>query len=318
MGNRKSSRPGFSLIELLVAVGIIAVLATLIGVAVTRVRKGADKFKLAAQLQTIGVALDAYKSDFQSYPVTSVDDSLRLAAASATTADDVANAAGLRGARLLCKALLGMTGGQSGTIGAVGSTYDLNRPNQDGKPGPGFIVVGRSGVATIKDAAGEMNGKVSGPYLAESALRFSKTTPAGALDPDKAYDDTTVLIDGNDKPILYYPCLNPQATINLPGPGSLAGMFVAGADPTGPGDLANTAVPMYRGTDNSTWLPIATFRKKLGDTSADGVIVAPEQAVTRGNYILWTAGPDGIFGENPNVAANSPDRVDDVTNFQND
>ena len=59
----------------------------------------------------------------------------------------------------------------------------------------------------------------------------------------------------------------------------------------------------------------------LGDLNHDGQIGSGETEVTTAPYILWSAGPDGIFG--PARTANSdltPDQLksnyDDVTNFR--
>jgi hypothetical protein len=40
---------------------------------------------------------------------------------------------------------------------------------------------------------------------------------------------------------------------------------------------------------------------RLGDLNYNGVIDATETPVTTGPYLLWSAGPDGVFGNDDDV-----------------
>lgn len=316
MGNRKSTA-AFTLVEMLVVIGLIAALIAVVGVVATRARGTANKFQLAAQLQAISVALDAYKTDFGSYPITQP-------AVATTTADDKINADGLRGARTLCKALMGACPQGVANAAAVAPTptFDTNRPDQDGNEGPGFRVLPRSGVFAVDGTASPntLQGKVYGPYLSGSQLTMGKTNDlTGAVDTsDKAYDDTTVLLDANGSPILYYPCLNPQAPVGTAAALKCAYVALGRVDKTPTGANEPIAAPYYPGTpmyvstDNGMLLDAPTFRKLLGDKNADGLIdPASEKPAVRGKYLLWSAGPDGAFGVN----AAKENKPDDVTNF---
>ena len=336
--------PAFTLTELLVVIGIIAVLSSIIGVVVAKARSGATKFQLSAQLQAITLALDAYKTDFQAYPTTSLDDG------TTGNADDQINLEGMRGARLLCKALMGQCPASSNTDK---TTYSSTVGSQDGKPGFGFTVIGRSGVTTVANTTtGELNGKTYGPYLSPDKFTVANIASMAETvngvtyqvgDPEKGnnFDDRAVLLAANDRPILYFPCLNPQASVQL----QYAYVSRGKQDSTTllrPADASNgttseagtdfVGTPMYRGTDNAYWLPARILRYALGDKNMNGLIDLPSAAggaetpAVRGKYILWTAGPDGIFGPRNPAGYFSPatpatlmaddlaKRFDDVTN----
>ena len=63
----------------------------------------------------------------------------------------------------------------------------------------------------------------------------------------------------------------------------------------------------------------------LGDLNADGKITSPpEEPAYEGAYILWSAGPDEIFGPpaGPQISTvqdwrKAVEKSDDVTNFRN-
>lgn len=322
-------RPGFTLIELLVVIGIIAFLITIVGVVATRARGTANKFQLSAQLQTIALALDAYKTEFTSLPPTSASyptGAAPVPPALPSPPNLLIDREGLRGARLLCKMLMGASGGQAGTIGAVDTDYAFGRGNQDGKVGLGFTVPGRSGVALIADSVGNMKGKTSGPFLAPDKFKIANTATdadagnniaIGDLLPGTAYDDSAVLLDANGSPILYFPSLNAQPPVTLPfaylskgradgvrdtGTAEVKGSGVSEPDYGGTTTPTNfgSGTPAYNGVDNAAWLPTPVLRYLLGDVDLSGrfekTATQNESPAVRNQYILWTAGPDGKFG----------------------
>lgn len=68
MGNSMKNRKGFTLLELLVVLGIIAMLAGIVGPQVMK-HMGAAKIKAAkVQIEDISTALDMYKLDVGNYP----------------------------------------------------------------------------------------------------------------------------------------------------------------------------------------------------------------------------------------------------------
>ena len=68
---RKSRPPGFTLVELLVVIGIIALLISILMPALSRVREGGNRIKCGANLRTIGQGLLLYANDNRGiYPRT--------------------------------------------------------------------------------------------------------------------------------------------------------------------------------------------------------------------------------------------------------
>src|SRR4051794_16398213 len=70
VGSPRRAAPGagFTLIELLVVIGIIVILAALALPAIFKVWKHGHSIKGAADLQTIGTGLEAYKTENGDYP----------------------------------------------------------------------------------------------------------------------------------------------------------------------------------------------------------------------------------------------------------
>jgi prepilin-type N-terminal cleavage/methylation domain-containing protein len=90
----RQKEKGFTLVELLTTVGIITVLLALLIPALNMVRKIAKEAEQKAQFNAIGMALEAFKSDFDSYP----ESAWRTA---------TYNTPGCQGAQRLTKALVG-------------------------------------------------------------------------------------------------------------------------------------------------------------------------------------------------------------------
>src|SRR5688500_7994449 len=59
---------GFTLVEVLVVVGIMVLIAGIAIPMINKARKAGIKTRVAADLQSVGVGLDAYRNDFTDYP----------------------------------------------------------------------------------------------------------------------------------------------------------------------------------------------------------------------------------------------------------
>lgn len=329
-------RRGFTLIELLVVIGIIILLLGILVPVLTRALGKGERARLTFQMQTIVLALDAYKTDFGDYPMASVD------LATNTSVPDVYNndidRTGVRGARLLCKALIapGPAGGFITNLGTrtqvistgqdgFGDPSDVNATNYDPRLyGNGFRVTNRTG---------DVGKRVYGPYLNTDSFKVGWNNMVG--DPgnvvqapipelvgspgfDETKGDQFVILDATGQPILYFPPINPRANIatiaNVNNPSSERGGFVGSTD--------NNTSAMYRSTDNSAWLNVRSMRYAMGDKNNDGVIGPGEEAAITSKYILWFAGADqAFFSFDPALVTTDVARekalqsMDDVTSF---
>jgi len=232
-------RRGFTIVELMVTMGIITLLAAILLPVVARTHAYAVRTRMKADLATIGTALEAYRMDHRDYP--------RI----------TEGGPDIDGAALLCWALI-----------APGSSI------QDGADGPGFRLRG-------------VQGQVYGPYLDLSHFRISSTD-----------DYTAEIIDRNNCPIHYCPS-NTKAN-----PSGYHG-YVSDYYGVGP-------QPLYDHSYFEYCLDLKTMRQMLGDTNNNGQIDPGETPVFSGPYILWCAGPNGIFGPDPSDPSG---HSDDVTNF---
>jgi type II secretory pathway pseudopilin PulG len=311
---------GFTLVELLVVIGIIILLVSILLPLVLRSRSQAGKIRTQADFQTISVALEAYKNSFDDYP-----------------RPDAANT----GAAVLGKALVGRYGDGLTPANTVDTNdpvnYDPMRPykpgdavrysNQlyvmiadpvgapppsapnsdtarwvqfgatDGADGPGFRLRANAG-------------QVHGPYIAQ-----------GKLNSQGSY-----LTDMNGGAILYFVARPTQPTLTVAPSGSSPGPYV---DQSG-GSLYNAdhnflAVKQYLPNPDTNEQVLNRIRIMLGDHNASGHIDNGEVPITQ-PFLLWSPGNDGIFGPvnykpltgNANAAENNRQvtKCDDVMNVQ--
>jgi prepilin-type N-terminal cleavage/methylation domain-containing protein len=325
---------GFTLIEMLVVIGIILVLAGLLLPAITGAYKKAHRAAMAMDLQAVGAALDAYKRDFGDYPRVHTDPGL-------TPQPDRPNP--MTGAQMLCFALIGPAPATENPAAPAGQ-----RPKQDGQDGPGFRVLRTGNDLTAKP-----------PYPAYLSESFRYGDPMSIADPNAvSHDDQYVLrytlLDRNNKPILYFPASATKRNVTTAGtPAPYVDSQVASGGPSseasrydaddnlcwfGDNPKAYVTNPIAGGADAT--LALKRIRVMLGDvmnaaeassgppagtTTPDGIVQQYETAIDQ-PYLLWSSGPDekfgpgGAFSTDP-ATINDGDRTiiqkcDDVTNFR--
>lgn len=66
--SERRPQPAFTLVELLVVIGVIAILASLLLVGLNRWRRQAEEARIRMDFAAIGAALDAYRMDMGDYP----------------------------------------------------------------------------------------------------------------------------------------------------------------------------------------------------------------------------------------------------------
>ncbi len=323
------ARRGFTLVEILVVILIIAILASMLLVVISKMYRRSGDLRVSADLQTIRVALDTYQQDFGDIPRGS----------SADTDGNV-------GAATLCKALLGPYGDgflpgntvvgsdtsdppthtttkmytfgdcvvDAGTFIYINPSSQLSPTTtntsmwakfnpRDGLDGAGFVA--RPGAV-----------KKWGPYLAAGKIK----------------NQGCVLIDHRGGPILYYAA--------WPGPIDLVTPRLVPNGNQPYVDSSLTHIPnqsLYDAGQNFEILRqnpgetdetvVNRVRIMLGDFNFSGFIDADEAPIKL-PYLLWSSGVDGAFGpanwepkasNSEATPANNRKRVaecDDITNFK--
>ena len=263
--NHSASAGGFTLVEMLVVIGIILVVIGLASPAIMRAWRAGDRAATYNDLQVIAAGLEAYRADHGDYPRVSVPWT-----GSPTAPTDY------NGARMLCRALVGP--GAAGPPPTPGTPPPPSGSKiYDGKgaddsnptvPGPGFRLRGSQG-------------RVYGPYIPMDRFKMADPSPMPKLDPGY-----WALLDRYGKPILYYPAtgkpnIHKQLDSNKP---SFVGDYASG----GSQDAAlYNARDNYNSTSNTGAMPLKTLQVMMGDgRNADpskGITAVPPNGYIDGN-----------------------------------
>ena len=328
---------GFTLIEILVVVGIIVILVSVLVPLVGRAMRQAKQTRTAADMGSIGTALEAFKADHGDYPRP--EPGARGSGAALlgrylfgpygdgvergkTTLDDQDPPEYAGGKQYLPGDAV-RNGGQatSPTFAAVrpttsapptgalqsGTNYDwAPLAANDGIDGPGLSM--------------RQGGKKFGPYLQEGKFKFRGLA----------------VLDGNDNPILYFPG-RPGQGGDLTGVGAKPDNAYVyrsslAARPTMKYDADDNLDAFRRDGEANNESALRRIRAMLGDygnADDDQAVIETdknEQVLTEAPYLLWAAGPDGFFGPTE-ITDGQADadrqrnqanvgRCDDVTSFK--
>ena len=275
-------KTGLTIIELLIVLGIIAILTGLLVPSLSVVRKTAKETKQKAQFATIGLALEAFKNDYGDYPPSSLSPG-----------------PGYSGSQRLAEALLGWD-----LLGFHPSSA-WRGDGLDATGGPGSY-----DPAQTRDINGDgvpdTFDERKGPYLelanvgAFRLLDLFGTNALGPLDPN-----TFVICDvfgakkismANGKivragaPILYYRA-------------NTSGKMITTIYNVGDNIFFILVKQMADGRDHPLLSPTNQF---FYNYIQDPKITARDWPYRPDSYILISAGADGLYGT-----------PDDITNFGN-
>lgn len=262
---------GFTLAEILVVIGIIVLLTAIVLPMVGKARREARRTRTAADLASISTALTAYKLDHGSYPSVEMVVQRPPLPPFQSTAD---RPNPRTGAQILSQTLLGHL-----------PAGEANPPANHHAIRDGFGGYGFSNRPAVEVSVGEFrsSSKSYGPYVAPekySAMR----------------DGLLQTLSDGESPILYFPRrAGPLSLINY------VGRTTTDAEPFG-WDITDNFED-FRNVGESDADLVTRMHAAFGDTNTNGNIDANagENPTHEGEYVLWAAGPDGLFGTDDDV-----------------
>jgi prepilin-type N-terminal cleavage/methylation domain-containing protein len=328
---------GFTIVELLTVMSIIALLLTILAPALRMVRRIAKDTAQKAQFHSIDVALETYSGEFEQYPPSRVEPW-------DTDTSEPGNPPYTVGAHHLAEALLGRD-----LLGFdTWSSWDSKKDDISTTPSFHEIYAAKSPSlkASNDDEVQKSLDRRKGPYLSADSVEsyqiaqlYDNPKANGAdvypgnlnkigTDTSSTYSPAPVLTDSYlvraislpggrqvkaGSPILYY-------RANAASRGFENGTTM----PSGVPD-ANTYTAIYNSFDNEALLALGTVadqakrhnfdkdyptslagRTKFYDTITNPTITTQVRPFNQTSYILMSAGFDGVFGT-----------PDDIYNFKN-
>jgi len=301
---RKASKPsrlrhGFTLVEMLVVVGIIVVLVSILVPALSKAYTRAMKARMQLDIQTLVAAMENYKADMRDYPHIDYNDALLVG-----PPPGGGSAASNPGAVTLCSALVGPGGISVDGYGATGT------PTGTGLQGsPGFTI--------------RPQGQVYGPYIEVSRFKFiaDPTMSATSQNTVGNMESNLCLADRYNHPILYFKANVNAAYRFTPAMATSSGGYVADIGPAGP--AAGSTMPFYNIEDNPVAMrwpnetdnsnALSRMCMMLGNRGHDGWINSfsaadglPENPNSTAPYLIWSAGPDELFCFDPSDSGAIP------------
>jgi type II secretory pathway pseudopilin PulG len=308
------NRRAFSLVEILVVIGILAGLIAVVLPMINKARKSAARTRQASDFQAIAMALEAYKQDFGDYPRAFAPGAGFVTLGYAL----IAPGPKLNSGTTLNPptAFNGGTHYEGGeVVNQGGNTYAAIAHNENGTAPPD---VDHWASAPWQDGA-------DGPGF---RLRAQGQTHGPYLQPDKFKVRNYAILDLWGNPILYFPAragsVNPSqpqsymwdsrdTTLSPQGAKPLYNFvdnicILEGQLSVNTPDKANMAKILYPLGDYNPSAPTAT-------TNGDGQIGQGESAAMTGPFILWSAGADQEGNHEFEYGLNADGKTDDVTNF---
>jgi prepilin-type N-terminal cleavage/methylation domain-containing protein len=349
--HKAQRRSGFTLVELLTVVGIIALLIGILIPALQKARTQAKKGTVQAEIKAISDGLEMFRNDFGKYPDSTTQ--LKISGAWQNKMDPLKDfpsltnlhyeAEPLSGAHWLARAMVGpdMQG-----LDSQGLTLRDRTEIVLNSASPAQLVPAGStpGTGVSLDAFQTARMERKSPYV-ENANKMVRRDDDGLFgqgnSPDHKSTGRLVFFDVFDSPVLYYKA-NPRAPRPFCRDGADADANNAGVynfqdnaritgsvGPTTTNPLAsdstawafvegvpNHAIGRYAGTAGTTTsytnadLELKySFINYIHDHNVDSMNTAattatppPRTAVNPDTFILMTAGPDGRFGTDDDVA----------------
>jgi prepilin-type N-terminal cleavage/methylation domain-containing protein len=267
---------GFSLVELLVVIGILALLAGIIAGVTLKMGAHAEQVRIQADLATLATALNAYKQDFGDYPrippaMPPIDPSappsqrerwVILAPGADPLMNELGNPDYIYGSEILTWAIVA-------PYPATGSGFTPG----DGADGLGWRERGTRGQAV-------------GSYIDISKFRIKSLMGR-----------YQTLVDYEDMPILYVPAGRQRNAASDPATGYVRRSAAALWD-------FRYIDPAFSIDGNDSAARLTRVQSLMGDLNSNGYIdIDPVtkqplngESVIQGSFILWSAGLDGEFG----------------------
>ena len=334
---RPPARPvragGFTLLEVMVVVFIIAILAGILLPSIVHALRGGRKARAQADLHTIEVCLEAYKADFGDYPRFPAIGTYQATTGAWDGRPD-------RGAILLCRALLGPADAYIDGADSYGTRV---RVGQDANGNP--VYQGRVYSYLPNDKF-----KISKPLSTPLGNPPSNTIPSSVTTP-VVVDASAKLLDANGNPILYYPAnlapvqvngaggfltkADPTASLsgtppprqtskyniydndNVPADGSTAERYLLSINSSAPLGLSAKSLAYIMGDRATTESPTDSGANCLGSNGNDnnGQIDAGEIPTYSGPYLLWMADQEGNYGLTRRSPTSNVVTTEAATNF---